>query len=65
MTFLVIMSEKVANFSMILREIAKITGIGRRQIFTILNWSEKWFREMLKIVFKHKFSVNKNALTYH
>ena len=33
--FLVILSEKLANFCMISRQIVKITGIGREQDFTI------------------------------
>ena len=28
-------------------------------------WSEIWFREMLKIAFKHEFSVKMNSLTQH
>ena len=33
--FFMILSEKLANFSVISREIAKITGIGREWDFTI------------------------------
>ena len=33
--FFVILSEKFANFCVISREIAKITGIGRERDFTI------------------------------
>ena len=35
--FFVILSEKFANFCVMSREIAKITGIGRERKLTILN----------------------------
>ena len=55
---------KLANFAVISREIAKIMGIGREQIFTFYNWSEMWLCEILKIAFKSEFSVNVNSLTH-
>ena len=61
--FLVILSERIANFCLISHEDTKITEIWHEQDSTIQNWSEKWFCEKLKIAFKCEFSLN--ALTYH
>ena len=47
------------------REIAKITEILLERDFTIQNWSETWFREMLNIAFEREFSLNVNSLTHH
>ena len=63
--FFMILDEQLANFWVISREITTITGIRRELDFTIWNWSETWFREMLKIAFKHEFSVNVNSQTHH
>ena len=63
--FFVILSEKLAKFCVISRGNAKITGIGHELNFAILNWSETWFREMLKISLKREFSINVNSLTNH
>ena len=60
-----ILSEKLANFCVISREITKITGIRRERDITIYNWSETWFSEMLKIAFKCEFSMNMNLLVLH
>ena len=54
-----------SNFFMISREIAKIMGIWHERNFTIQNWSEPLFREMLKIAFEHEFSVDVNSLTHY
>ena len=46
--FFVILSEKLAKFCVISRE---ITGILRDSDFTTQTWSETWFCEMLNIEF--------------
>ena len=61
----VIFSGKLVNFCMILHQIIKITEIRHERDFTIQNWSETWFRKMLKIAFECEFAVNVNSLTHH
>ena len=63
-TFFVILSEKLANFCRISREIAKITGIGQKTRSLIYNWSETWFNEMLNIAFEREFSMILNSLPH-
>ena len=60
--FIMILSDKLINFSMISREIAEMTLIRRVQEMMLQNWTETWFHEMLKIAFEHEFSVNVNFL---
>ena len=47
--FFAILSEKLEQFGVISRRIAKTTEIGRGWDFTIYNWSEQWFHETLKM----------------
>ena len=51
-TIFTILSEKLSNFCV----------ISRMRDFTIKNWSEEWFCEMLNIAFKREYCVNVNSL---
>ena len=61
--FFIILSEKIAICGVISCEMARIAGIKGEWNFTILNWSETLFCEMLNIAFEHEFSVNLNQKT--
>ena len=54
MTFSLLLSEKLGNFWVISCETAKIIGIRSERDFTIQNWSETWFCEMLKLAWSFK-----------
>ena len=63
--FFVILREKLEQFDVISRKITKTTEIGGGWDFTIYNWSETLFSEMLKIAFEREFSVNVNSPTHN
>ena len=73
--FVVILSEKLIDFSASLREIIEIVWIGREWQFTTYKWSKTWLleiltiafelREILTIAFERVFIVNVNSLTHN
>ena len=73
--FVVILSEKLINFSASLREIIEIVWIGREWQFTTYKWSKTWLleiltiafelREILTIAFERVFIVNVNSLIHN